>query len=351
MTKYHPTRFVSTFRDPKGRFQSLLRSIHLLHDLSRRPTEAEMEQWVVDMRGLAPAGRLDMTVSEGIDLAKGVLAIDELIADFERAGSQIFDFARIAPLFVHTEVDDVEMSMVQLPYPVCYLHFGRGADLLLPQDDPVCAGLYLEGCYLSQAPGSGLRNAEPIRMTVVCGYDGPDPETGGDENRIGSMTAEIVLDPVGTVAESLRRRHPTGNERFLRSGDLMTDALRMTVNGLLYLNSAAPDVVTSWSEGAPSDLVARASRPNKGDAAKWAARLTARGYVRVNVCGTRLAPNEWKEPGEGAGVAIHWRRGHWRAQRHGEGRALVRTTWIMPTLVNRHLGMPETGHVYDVQPL
>ena len=36
-------------------------------------------------------------------------------------------------------------------------------------------------------------------------------------------------------------------------------------------------------------------------------------------------------------VTPHFRRGHWRKQRHGEGKSLLKSVWIAPTIVNRHL--------------
>lgn len=39
----------------------------------------------------------------------------------------------------------------------------------------------------------------------------------------------------------------------------------------------------------------------------------------------------------GVVVSPHFRRGHWRKQRHGEGRKLTKTIWIAPQVINKHL--------------
>lgn len=44
----------------------------------------------------------------------------------------------------------------------------------------------------------------------------------------------------------------------------------------------------------------------------------------------------------------HWRRGHWRHQPHGVGRALQKLVWIWPAKVCKDKGEPTSGHVYLV---
>jgi len=56
----------------------------------------------------------------------------------------------------------------------------------------------------------------------------------------------------------------------------------------------------------------------------WTPRWVGRRYMsdRRELGGSHLSPR------------MHWRRGHFRAQRHGEGWTQIRQTWIEPTLVN-----------------
>ena len=56
----------------------------------------------------------------------------------------------------------------------------------------------------------------------------------------------------------------------------------------------------------------------------WSPNIIGRRY---QICG--------KGSGAGSGVSprMHWRRGHWRAQAYGPGRALRHDRWIEPTLV------------------
>ena len=46
-------------------------------------------------------------------------------------------------------------------------------------------------------------------------------------------------------------------------------------------------------------------------------------------------------------VSPHWRRGHWRNQRYGEKLVEKKLIWIKPVIVNRDIGTPQKGHIYE----
>ena len=47
-------------------------------------------------------------------------------------------------------------------------------------------------------------------------------------------------------------------------------------------------------------------------------------------------------------LSSHWRRGHWRNQRFGEKLIYEKLIWIKPVIVNKSLGTPQKGHIYEI---
>jgi len=135
-------------------------------------------------------------------------------------------------------------------------------------------------------------------------------------------------------------------------------ALRVIVNSMCFLSAYHHDAISSW-EDAPADLVAKAEAPETSrrvhmatEAAKQ--RLDELGFVKIRICGVKTAElldqARTAIPGDGSSsVRPHWRRGHWRRQKHGERLTLIRLMWIRPVLVNANLGKPATGHIYEAE--
>jgi hypothetical protein len=87
----------------------------------------------------------------------------------------------------------------------------------------------------------------------------------------------------------------------------------LLTNILCYLSSEGVEIEQSQQVGKPKTV---------GKAGLWTPRWIAPSYKR-------------DRGGEGthASPRTHWRRGHWRNQRFGEGRADVKRLWIRPMMI------------------
>lgn len=305
-------------------------------------------------------------------------------AIFRTFGRQIFDLPpALVERFRETDVDDVPLSMLQLPYEGFYLYWGTQADLEL---EP---GWKVEGAYISgQLP-------QLLQVLVTCSPDDPgrnswwpiypepyyyqafeaehlakDVGTAVDEvlaadsqllrekvkNGLGPGLAEAVADhdaadlpdivdisPITSAAAlaALERRHAT-----------YVQALRLVVNALCYLTAYPGDLEAAYSDEAPRDLVRATLSPDVRIAKRARDRLAQLGYVPIHLCGKELAnlPDS-VAVGIGQTRRAHWRRGHWRRQPYGEGRLLRKLIWVMPMVVapnNRPDGDEPPGHLYLV---
>jgi hypothetical protein len=154
---------------------------------------------------------------------------------------------------------------------------------------------------------------------------------------------DISGETARTVIDTTNRRYPV----FL-------EALKLIVNCLLYITAYPEDIKTTWSDKAPADVRHKAIHGNAKDKAKARSKLEELGYSAVHLCGSSFKIQNQQAANNPIGEghkSLHWRRGHWRNQRFGEGRTQLKLLWIMPMLVgakNQPGDDPELGHVYLV---
>lgn len=92
---------------------------------------------------------------------------------------------------------------------------------------------------------------------------------------------------------------------------------RALVFGLLLAMSARPQLVSYGQR--------QGKQSKKGRREFWTPNIIGRGF--------RVERESTGEKGTHASPRLHWRRGHFRAQRYGEKLQQIKTIWIEPTLV------------------
>jgi hypothetical protein len=309
---------------------------------------------------------------------------------FVQAGRQIMDFPPgLTEMLAKTDIDDIPLDSIKLPYASQYLHFGPQAELEI---EP---GWWVDGAYVEQRGAAG-----DVRFTITAiptnhsfserWYLFPEPEytqdfvgdfrsmdlgtaidtvlsdyladlrvqqakPGGDitttvqvvlaEHGEALPDAQRIVDAGPTMAalrdDITRRRHP-----------VYRAALQLVVNALCYVAAYPDDIDTVCPEGTPESLKQKLLHGKGKEQMRAKSKLAALGYVPVHICGKRIAEQRAvlgirsSDPGR---VATHWRRGHWRNQVHGPARSLRKLIWVMPVIVgSKHEDGPEDGHVYLV---
>lgn len=307
---------------------------------------------------------------------------------FVQAGRQIIDFPpALTEMLAETDIDDIPLNSINLPYASQYLYFGPQPSLEIEPD------WLVDGAYVEQRGASG-----DVRFTVTAvpheqalsaqWYLFPEVEYTQDfVGEFRSMDLATAIDTVlsSRLAELMKRRARAGGDitatleeaatesgMALPAGVSVVDvsptlaavrdditrrrhpvykaALQLVVNALCYVAAYPEDIDTVWPEGTPDSLKQKALHGKGKEQMRAKSKLTALGYVPVHICGQRVAEQRTHRgiPGHGH-VATHWRRGHWRNQVHGPARSLRKLIWVMPVVVgSKHDAEPEAGHVYLV---
>jgi hypothetical protein len=281
-----------------------------------------------------------------------------LAAYFERAGRQIFDLNdALVEELRHTDVHDATMEQLALPFDTFYVRFGLQSDLNAERATGVTAGRteYVDGAFVWNvgphvrvglttvlADGTGTR---PGRLMDIPWALRELPCLDALEEGYRKQREFFVTD-LSDTAPDFRR----AMEADLDQGvSLLRAAMPLVLNSIFYLESLEKGYERSPGRDAPEERKQQWRRGTDENRRKLASRLATDGYAIVYMVGQEVAPA--REAAKAGGLLRpHWRRGHWRTQRHGPQRSLVKRIRIKPTLVNADRAADElvTGHVYKV---
>lgn len=386
---YHPQRFLALHH--LGPVMAKVAQ-HCKRGFERGVMEAAMHAEVEVTRSSMAATRLRHRLRSKGRAHFGLVELAVFVADFCVFGRQIFDFpARLIELFRRTDVDDIALAALNLPYDGQYLYFGAQRDWSI---DGWCP----DGAYVSQlrhgdrrAFQFALTFAPPDRETYASPLEHQEPDyiIAVDHEQLGMGVGEavelVLAERINTLKEQIAHGTPVLKEgiqeaspflaqhgvvgvdassryageelpRMLALHEIWSKALKLVVNGLAYLSAYPDDVAQTWPDKAPSTLIGQLSEGTHKEKQRARSKLLGLGYSPVHICGQRFAAGpahggtspSRHEPG--ADVGYTWVRGHWTHVAHGPQRTSRRLHWRMPfrrALPGSSAG-DQHGHIYLV---
>lgn len=299
-------------------------------------------------------------------------------AQYCLGGRNIFHFEPdIVEKFRNSDVDNVPVAAVKLPFGDFYMSFGRQEDLNLWNEGYFVDGAYIQG----SAPG------EPIHIVLTTIRDDINLRDRYDWIRHQDKYYSFLIDEDQThssfgeaieaaLGKQLKEKDMSGlpdmsgkydiDGRSVQVRDnkkkssmqeiwemefgfpVFREALKLIINGLCYITTYKENIVNRWPEDTPELLLDRLKKATKHSSRqKVTSELTSKGYVKVNYCGRQVSGDNVEVVSAGSReVSSHWRRGHWRNQAYGPNLQEHKLIWIMPVLVRKDKGDPEQGHIY-----
>ncbi len=302
----------------------------------------------VDQRPMRPAPILNNVMAPAMHLGK-----------FHICGRQIYDVSpRMLKVLSSADYAEVPASMLALPFPSVYLHFG-------PQPFTI-KGAMFEGALVSMdrgivemmfvtTPTMGWQQGDMISHPILYLYLSLDLQNADVDTPLGDLVRAAVDKERKDLAKAAKRpqtaeeidgvtivdRRGSGAQEDLEDFEIgvtsLDAAMNLVINTLIYITSYREHVATRWTENTPEDLAKAADgvgRPKQVVQAK--ARIIEGGYYKANFVGERSEHGESLNAGvRGQGsVEPHWRRAHWRMQLWGSGRQNRKLILIPRVLVN-----------------
>lgn len=298
------------------------------------------------------------------------------IGNFWWLSRRIYEFdSALAGALAATSLDEVPCDAIKFPVPEFYLCWGDVGQSVMD----LSHGKYIvDGAYVQVRDETipsvfksrmMLRfstrrvDAEPTQVDPVINYtisldsglllteaitrgESSYLETIRNLDRCAFESARGVAQHYGLPANA---PGPSGIYDYQWSQFLpfMRETLPLLFNCLAYLSSYEENVREELPETTPMN-VRMAVRQAVTEAEKRFTdeRAARKGYSVVRFVrdpavrtGPRISP-----AGGDRTISVHWRRGHWRLHRHGEGLALVKLLWIKPVLVGSDDGDPGVQH-------
>lgn len=317
---------------------------------------------------------------------------------FSIGGNNIFEFSpSLLDFFAKTDVDNVLLKDIRLPFQTIYLHFGRqeGKEVNGDISSVVKAieennlthmqeniRFLLDGAYITQCPDTG---ALTITVTSV-----KNKNTKYTNNFIDSYedTSVIVLklDSINTNIrdaalsqrkvtleyweKEIQRKKDEGiptklyfSEAVINArADKAVEYLKLIINCVLYLQSYPDDIEEDYTLEAPRNLVQQTLRA-PGAATAAHKKLSQLGYRKIKFCG-RKNQKFWQDDEESEEPALveavsnaskrnaapHKRRAHIRRQRYGKELQSWRYVWIKEATIHKekYYEAPALYRVYEV---
>lgn len=344
-------------------------------------------------------------------LVEAELRIVRHYASFIQSGSNIFEFPQeLLNLFWETDVDDVLLEEIHLPFSTIYLHFGQQAGKKLCgtlesfqlafQEEKLPSGvrkpveLLLEGAYVSQCPDSSALNIilmgvpklphkysdncidcyeesvnqqlpAPSKELTAGTALAPEPTNLSQHQQTWVEQAEVKYNLSTDVLEAATHRVKLYKDTALQQ---FVDCLKLVINCLLYLQSYPEDAEEDYPLEAPRNLVAQAKRGSPMLAQVAEQKLSQLGFRRIKFCGRSRKPFEHVEAEPTEEVSLlaissptiktrrslypHKRRAHRRKQRYGKGLKSWRFVWIRETMIHpeKYQQTQNLYRIYEVVP-
>jgi len=376
--KYHPFRYAQTRPHAKELVQYWMTAVgdktHLQFETVEKLQNVIMPSYNKTLSKLPVELR-----PKTMDLAFEELNRATSYLFFVGNGRNIFDFEnKLVSLFKKTDVGDVPVTAIRLPYNAQYIGFGRQDDLELVKNRFV-DGAYL---YTEDGPDGYILH---IELTTTSPNENLTDETGyvtcrdwcyhfqlsleegrsidlvldaALKNELNLINPELTEEQkselpgsFSTVINDSSREGKARRAAQLETGyETFRTAMNLVVNGLFYLTAHPDENSLEWPKDAPSSLtekVEKAQTPKQEKRAR--SKLLPLGFTQVRFC--RLPTHYAGSSTEnGLSPKQHWRRGHWRNQPHGPERSLRKLIWILPVLVGskEELEPESLGHIYSV---
>lgn len=365
-SRYAPIRYEAT--------RPYAKRIGKMFAAEARKGEAERLAFVSDRLFRLIDGEINrLGYPSGPGPTQGEIGNVQIYGEYQDGGRIIFDVRKeLSKSLLVTDCREISCDSIVFPARSFYLHFGPGTGLVengmmiegafvqdCPEEKALLVDLVAAGAFAveefwrlpmgEQLTGIRVDLSQP-EMSISAALDSSIDIIIGNNNKFLQQTAEIERELSVQYGRPIRVPSPVENIADKR--ELLHSAMQLVINTLFFLSAEPRDVQEDWEASVPAKLLEKLQSPKQGIRISTEKKLLNSGYVKVRFVGRDYAGTlEGKAVaaamGPGRTMPTHLRRGHFRSQPYGPERALRKTVFIAPVVVNP--GKGETpGRIYEV---
>lgn len=287
---------------------------------------------------------------------------------------------RLVEEFDNTDCSEVLLEDITLPFPNLFIKFSTLRPLLLT-DNALVDGCYVvkqgdEYLFMLTSRINGVNYERSLSVTCIdptfsihlpasaAGLSINSAIEAGIEDFLAKNAppeddfSSTITQPNGTnttVVDIRAKSRLRRIQMFKSQEPVFRACLNIVVNAACFIAFRPNDISDGWEGEPPEKLInaatdaatTRRNRDRKRDALK---RLENGDFTKIRICGKDLFDKENGVglPASGKSPRAHWRRGHWRRQRHGVGLTLMTLQWIRPTIVKKDSGPLVEARLYEI---
>ena len=262
--------------------------------------------------------------------------------------------------------DDVPVSLLEPPYPCCYVELGQRRDLPLHIFHEMTGLHHLEGAYVTT--GVGIDHRKGISLLLTGSPVGKSGNAGDDATLLMWISTEDPDRPISEVLheELVKLEEENGDANtakgqfavnFLKHEPVVLAAIKMLIKSLLYMSSSEMRVTRVTEK---TDLLNQAKTTKNPVKRRKIEARAAKSQDYSIVIAPKVVYNVAELPEghetmtdeERRSVSPHWRRGHFRMQAFGKNRAERKRIRIPPLWIRGVNGplLPDVAiRDYDVK--
>lgn len=289
--------------------------------------------------------------------------------EWKNLGRNIFSFSQnITELLKETDVLDIDISLIKLPYQNFYIDLSSAK---IPLEEN--SSEFIEGAFIRDEHDDG-DNGETFERAIDIDFVSKDyidkywkinKHLDWDMER-GFHSMVLFLDrkdSLKTIEDAIKfdkkafvgeytfddRDDDTKIDLYLIHKQFVDRTINFIINCLLYLTTKEADIEEKYPTDLPTHLkskLAKANTKRKKEVVKD--EIFRNGFTKIKYVGQNIKQTH-NNNGSNGDVATHWRRGHWRNQKFGQNLSESKLVWILPTIVNKEKGEPKTGHIYKIE--
>lgn len=262
----------------------------------------------------------------------------------KKAGAIIESTLALDELMMQTDIDQAPCSMLKPPYPATYFMLKEGPNILQAHGD-IALGMYVlhRRVQIDKNDASDInfiKNTSDINVEQADIVDHYEMSlvllSAVTKKQVCAIRMTFSIDSnsqVGVV-DTVKKLITDSQIRARGSEyeDVLSKAITCVFKSMMYMGLKDARVQVNNEH---TDFNKRLTGLGPKKLAKLSGKANLK-YDRIIIGPEKLQQDRGSHHGDGSEhKTTHWRRGHFRNQRHGEGFKDSKLVWIQPLIVNQ----------------